>query len=672
MASRQYCYFDSEFTRISNPRLRTVSAAVLFLEKVSSWWTDDIKGYAEARSFFMTLPKDTVIVCFSVESEARFLISIGIDPRQFKWQCLYLEYLMLMNHNHEIAYGRHLINGQVKRLRPYVDEKAKASLVSALWKFCEIIVDSEHKNAMRDLIISDPKEFTPEQKKDILKYNESDIIYLPKLQRAIADYIMKKLPKEHQKTWFEESLRRADYAVETAWMVSHGYPINVEWAKNLTDNVEPLLDDCIRDINSQFPGEYVPFSFDKSKFRWKANQANWRKWIRDNNLDRDWPLTEGGKSGIQNLSLALEAWADRFDFKHSYPRGNYGAQIVRYLKLKQSLNGFREKAGKDKKSFWEYVGEDGRVRPYFNIYGAQSARTQPSATGFIFLKPAWQRTVVHPPKGKMIVGIDYVSEEVLLAALEGNDDALLEDYAKGDIYLAYGQRIGVIPPNGTKKTHKKERDDQKPVILGWQFGMTGHGLSKNLTQQTGRVWDVDEAQEKIDQLDETYWKFSNYRQEVVSRYETHRMLKLKDGWILWGDNHNHRSCQNFGIQGAGSDIMRRSVIEATRTYKLKVIKTLHDAVYIECDLGDWESVDNFFKAMKEGFVSYYRGTPQEKNAELIRMDGYAWGDDLEDGEITTPDGHVLATMPLYIDERATEEFEQFKGFFMENSGVDAL
>lgn len=669
---RNYCYFDSEFCRVSSPVLRTVSAAVLFLDKISSWWTDDIQGYANARSFFMVLPKDTVIVCFNVESEARFLISIGIDPRQFKWQCLYLEYLMLMNHNHEIAYGRHLIDGKVKRLRPYVDEKGKSSLAGALWKMCEVEVDTVHKTVMRDLIISDPEIFTEEEKKDILKYNESDIIHLPHLQRAIANYIMKKLPKDQVKLWFEESMRRADYAVETAYMVYHGYPINVEWARNLTDNVEPLLDECVRDINSQFPGEYVPFSFDKKNFRWKKNESNWRKWIRDNKLENGWPLTEGGKTGTRNLSLALEAWTDRFDYRHTYPRGNYGAQLVRYLRLKQSLNGFREKAGKDKKTFWDYVGPDGRVRPYHNIYGAQSARTQPSATGFIFLKPAWQRTVVHPPKGKMIVGIDYVSEEVLLAALESGDEALIGDYAKGDIYLAYGQRIGVIPLHGTKQTHKYERDLQKPVILGWQFGMTGHGLSRNLTAQTGRVWDVEEAQDLLDQLDETYWKFAEYRKNVIGRYEDYRMLKLKDGWYLFGDNHNPRSCQNFGIQGGGSDIMRRSVMECTRRYGLKVIKTLHDALYIECDVNDWTAIDNFFAAMREGFVSYYRGTPQEETAKLIRMDGYAWGDDLLETEVKTPEGHKISLMPLYIDERATEEFEQFKGFFFENSGVDAL
>lgn len=667
--ARKYIHWDSEFTRISSPRLRTVSAAFTYEGQSFVFWADD--SPKELTTFLASIPKEVIHVAFSVESEARFMISLGLEPRQWRWQCLFLEYMMMMNHNHEISYGKHLIDGKVKRLRPYVDEKGKTSLAGALWKMCELTIDTEHKEYIRNLIISDPV-FTEQDKEAILNYNVSDTTHLPFLQRRIADYMMKKLPKDEVKNWFNESLLRGDYAVETAWMVTHGYPIQVEWARNLTDNVEPLLDECVRDINSQFPGEYVPFSFDKTNFRWKQNQSNWRKWIRDNKMDVGWTLTDGGKSGRKELSLSLDAWTDRFDFRHSYPKGNYGAQIVRYLRLKQSLNGFREKAGKDKKTFWDYVGEDGRVRPYFGIYVAQSARTQPSATGFIFLKPAWQRTLVHPPKGKMIVGIDYQSEEVLLGGLESGDDALIGDYAKGDIYLAYGQRIGVIPIYGTKQTHKHERDLQKPVLLGWQFGMTGHGLSRNLTSQTGRQWDVEEAQELLDQLDETYYKFADYRKEVISKYEDFRVLKLKDGWYLFGDNHNPRSCQNFGIQGAGSDIMRRSVMECTRKHGLKVIKTLHDALYIECDVNDWEAVDKFAESMREGFVSYYRGTPREKDAELIRMDIYAWGDGLEETEVVTPFENKVSTMPVYIDERAAEEFEQFRPFFMESSGVEAL
>lgn len=671
--AREYCYPDFEFTRISDPILKMVAAALIWRGQKYKWWLFNDAQKDSFIKFIKDLPKDVIFVSYSVEAEARSFISLGLEPRDYKWQDLYLEYLMLMNHNHEIAYGRHLIDGEIKRLKPYVDEKGKASLAGALFKMCEVKIDTAHKEEMRNLIISDPDEYTEEQMNAILDYAASDVEYLPHLQRAIANYIMKKLPKAQVKNWFEESLKRGDYAVETAWMVTHGYPIRSEWAKNLTENVEPLIDACVRDINEQFAGTpYVPFSFDKANFRWKKNLKVWAQWLKDNNLDKNWPMTDGGKSGKKQLSMSIDAWTDRFSFTHSYPSGNFGAQIVRYLKLGQSLNGFREKAGKDKKTFWDYVGSDDRVRPYFNIYGAQSSRSQPSATGYIFLKPAWQRTLVHPPKGKMIVGIDYSSQEFLLAALFSGDLNMIDAYRSGDVYLAFGKLIGYIPKHGTKATHKFERDACKSTVLGLSYLMTKFGLSRKLTVDTGRPWTEDDAQEKVDEFDEAFHVFAEFRQDEIDRYKDYGYTKLKDGWYMFQHNHNDRSIANMPIQGAGGDIMRRSVMLATRVHSLKVILTLHDALYIECDVGDWEAVDKFIMSMKSGFTSYFVDTKYAEDSHLIRLDTYAWGEGLEEEEIETPHKNKVSTMPMYIDERAVDEFENFKGFFLEESGVDAL
>jgi hypothetical protein len=663
-SQRRYCYWDSEFTRVSHPRLRTVSASFLYEGQRHTFWCDDPVSSFECMTFLNNLPRDVVMVAFNVESEARFMISLGMNPREWTWQCLYLEYLMLNNHCHEIAYGKHLVDGQVKRLRPFVDEKGKTSLAAALYKMLGVQIDTAHKSAIRDLIISDPDHFSDSDIASICSYNESDVEYLPRLQKAIANFVGKKLPKHELKGFFDEAAQRAAYAIESAYMVTRGYPINVEWARNLTDNIEPLLDECIRDINSQFDPALAPFSYEKKNRRWKANQRNWRTWIRSAGLADKWDMTDGGKSGIKNLSLALEAFEKHFNYRHSFPRGHYGAQIVRYLKLKQSLNGFREAAGKSKKTFWDYVGPDGRVRPYFNIYGSQSSRSQPSATSYIHLKPAWQRTIVNPPKGKMIVGIDYASQEVLIAALLSGDKKLIQTYASGDVYLASGKAIGTIPKDGTKQTHKKERDQQKPVVLGWMYWMTGHGLSADLTDKTGREWSVEEAQDLLDKLDEEYYVFAEFRQETIQNYWDNGYLKLRDGWAMFGDNGNKRSIGNCPVQGAGADIMRRAVRKCSER-GLEVIITLHDALYIECDVGDWEAVETFKQCMIEAFIEYFPENPRD--ASLIRIDTYAWGEGLEEGRVGDVD-----TMPIYVDERAVEEFDKFKQYIFESSGAELL
>jgi hypothetical protein len=192
-SQRRYCYWDSEFTRVSHPRLRTVSASFLYEGQRHTFWCDDPVSSFECMTFLNNLPRDVVMVAFNVESEARFMISLGMNPREWTWQCLYLEYLMLNNHCHEIAYGKHLVDGQVKRLRPFVDEKGKTSLAAALYKMLGVQIDTAHKSAIRDLIISDPDHFSDSDiyldcKKQSLTSSEKNFRNM-----SLKDFLMKQL-----------------------------------------------------------------------------------------------------------------------------------------------------------------------------------------------------------------------------------------------------------------------------------------------------------------------------------------------------------------------------------------------------------------------------------------------------------------------------------------------
>jgi hypothetical protein len=662
-----FVYHDFEFTKISEPELRLVSCAVLDKEGHKDFWLDQdrpnrIPGPRDLRAYYNGLPPGTVLVAFNAEAEARSMMDLGVDPLKFDWICLYLETVMCMNHDNSIAYGEHYVDGKVKNLRPFEDAKPRPSLATALYKFLKVKIDTAHKDEMRSLIISDPLEFSPSERDSILKYGASDVEHLPRLREAVWDFYRKKLRKPDFDRLLEDSKRRARYAVRTAAMVRRGYPINVEWARNLSGSIPEILDACIRDVNGQFPN-HRPFRWDKSSFKWVMDTKTIRRWIADQNFT-NWPLTDGGKSGKKELSLAEDAWSDRFNYRHDYPRGNFGAQILRYLRLKQSLNGYANKAGMEKKTFWDYVGSDGRVRPYYNIFWAQSSRSQPPATGYVHLKPAWQRSIVQPPKGKMIAGGDYASQEFLVAGLmtPGTDRKMIQAYASGDVYLAYGKEIGVIPKDGTKKTHGPQRDQQKPVILGWQFGMTGVGLSINLTAQTGRKWYEEEAQDLLNQLDETYYDYSQFRKETVYQYRSDGYLQLRDGWTMFGDNRNDRSVQNVKVQGAGADVMRRAV-DLCEDEGLPVIMTLHDALYVELDVNDWEGVKKFRDCMTKAFISYFPENP--KDASLIRVDLKAWGQGIEKTD-------VCSTSEIFIDERAVKEYDKFSPFFNSVPGHEIL
>jgi hypothetical protein len=390
----------------------------------------------------------------------------------------------------------------------------------------------------------------------------------------------------------------------------------------------------------------------------------------------EWKVwTDGGAEGKNKQpSLSEDALsamgASRHDFKPTLVD-----QLARVVKLNQDLNGFKPTSGlqevgtKKKKNFWDSVGDDGRVRPYFGIYGAQSSRSQPSATGFIFLKSAMFRGLVAPKQGKVIIGADFSQQEILIAALLSGDRSLIAAYASGDVYTYFAKEAKAIPPEGTKKTHPEIRDRFKSTTLGVQFSMGSTSLANKITADTGKYTTVEEAKRLIDLYNTTFSSLYAWKRDIIRNYQTAQLegmphtLKLPCGWRMCGDNDNGPSVGNMLIQGTGASIMRESVIKAGEE-GLKVIMTLHDALYIEAELETWEEdVDKLFSAMSYGFTEIFRKYFKGKLPTWFldcRNEASAWGIDLEEGKITTPKGNVVKTQLRYADARILNNEGSYK------------
>jgi hypothetical protein len=682
----KFAFLDFEFRGVSEPKLDLVCCSVIILDEhglrdpEEFWLFRDDMAKAQLWGYLMAAEEDGyILVAYAAEAEASSLISLGYDPLKFKWYDLFMEYRMLQNHNHRLLYGKQLIDGKIKLCHPF-GEKGKQNLAAAVFKLCGKIIDTDHKEKMRNIIIYGTPEEVEANKKDIQAYCTSDVQVLPDLFDAIKKEYMRTIPRKDgygrpgdPLTFIKQEAHwRAETSVRSAMMVRHGYPINLEWAQNLTDNIPHILRDIIEDINAQFP-EIMPFKWHKRKYtrakelkeeaRYGKNETAIKAWIAKNHPD--WERTETG-----DFSLKLEHWEAEYSFRHEFPRGNFGAQMVRYLKTEQSLKGFKDKGGSQKTTFWDHVGSDGMVRPYMNPYGAQSSRYQPGSIGFLFLKSAWQRAICQPPPGWAVGSFDFASQEVLLAAILSGDKKLYEAYCSGDVYLAYGKEIGVIPAHGTKQTHEKERDQQKPVILGWQYWITGHGLSKQLRNQTGKFWTPEDAQVLLDRLDETYSTFAEFRQRMIDMYEAYRYLKLVDGWYMWGDNRSERSVANCHPQGMGG-VIARKFIQLAQDQGIRVLFPLHDASYFMFKHGDLQSMDTMAECMKKAFVHYFEGWQREW-AESIRLDGKLWGPGYSDGEEVTPQGRKIKTSRLHIDKRAKSEYDKFETYFRTSPGSELL
>jgi hypothetical protein len=129
-------------------------------------------------SVLYTLSKDHCFVAFS-EAEARCIYQLfeeaEIDfmellfKKAIKFIDLKIEYRMLINHNHELAYGKQLIKGKEKVTRPpkrkweiqtewdkkdLQSNKPETSLASTCYKMLGVLIDTKEKNEVRDLILS--------------------------------------------------------------------------------------------------------------------------------------------------------------------------------------------------------------------------------------------------------------------------------------------------------------------------------------------------------------------------------------------------------------------------------------------------------------------------------------------------------------------------------------
>lgn len=668
-------YLDFEFNRITHPKVNLVSCSTLNDrngERIKWWLHHDPKAQAELKKY---LTQFKLFVGYSMIAECRSMIALGMDPLIFKHIDLFLEYRCLTNHNDDLQWGRQLVDGVVKMVhkkKPKWEReegeqeggfKATHSLAEAQFKLLGTIRDTDHKSKMRELIISDPPLFTDEEKKAILDYNMEDVEDLPAMLDKMKELYHEKDEDLTSGQLFKEMKTRGRYAAHTSIMENRGYPINIEKTRNFSTHVGNILYDLQREINELFP-KIRPFYWNKKDNRFSWDQNKTKDWIRTTNFANDWELTD-----TKQLSLSLEAFETFFQFKHDYPKDNFGAQIVRFLKMKQSLYGFVPAGDKKKKNFWDFVGPDNRVRPYMNIYGAQSSRSQPGATGFMFLKPAWMRALVEPAPGMAMAGIDYGSQEFFVAALISGDENMIQAYLSGDPYFAFAKLAGAVPADAKKEDHKAMRDLFKATVLGLSYLMSKYGLAIKLSQDTGSEWTVEQAEEQIEKFYDVFHDLKAYQEWLIEEYQATGMVKLPCGWRMWGDNPNFRSVTNVPIQGFGASVMRKAVDLAVGR-GLYVCKTLHDALYIEYPVGQEKQILTLRDSMKEAFVHYFEDEETKKLAENIRLDPFAWSPNYEnDGEIVVGDMKV-PTSKLYVDERSIADYNNFSKYFERTQDQD--
>jgi hypothetical protein len=151
---------------------------------------------------------------------------------------------------------------------------------------------------------------------------------------------------------------------------------------------------------------------------------------------------------------------------------------------------------------------------------------------------------------------------------------MLAAYQSGDPYLAFGKQAGLIPDDGTKASHKFERELCKQCVLGTQYGMEAESLAARIGQPTIVARDLLRAHR------ETYSVFWRWSDAALDTAMSTNSLHTAFGWhIHIGEDPNPRSLRNFVIQGNAAGMMQIGACLGTER-GVEVCAPVHDAFVI--------------------------------------------------------------------------------------------
>jgi hypothetical protein len=227
------------------------------------------------------------------------------------------------------------------------------------------------------------------------------------------------------------------------------------------------------------------------------------------------------------------------------------------------------------------VGPDGRHRPKtWGAFGTNTGRN--AARGFICAQSAWFRLFIRSRPGHALLYVDYRSQEPHVTAFLSGDPAMIEAVLSGDPYLWFAARVGLVPPEATRRSHGAYRDlILKPFYLSILYGAEAAGIAARIGRSVEFVEHQLLAPHR--RLFRRFWEWSD---GAFSAAFENACMVTPMGWPMQVTaKTGARSIRNHRIQAAGADILRLAVT-ALVANGVRVTAPVHDAVLCECPAGE--------------------------------------------------------------------------------------
>jgi hypothetical protein len=477
-----------------------------------SFWGPDVR----LRDFFRE-HRDDLFLAHHAPAEMKYLIRQGVDlpPRWFD----------------TMAGWRHATN------RPRKGGDLGCGLVACLHALGLPRLAPEVKKELRDDILH-------------LRFDRD----CPATRRRITDYcfsdcdgaaaLYRHLKARVPPAWMNSFVQ---YLQAVSRLELRGIPLDLATYDRLQGSAADLLDLLRKEINATWP------VYDGEVFKRKVF-LTWCQAVRIG-----WPTRRSPATGKYYLPVDADTLKD-MEGRHPFIK-----RLREVLKTHKHLG---------KRSI---VIDRGTGRHYFDTFplGSVTGRNQPR--GFLFGGPKWQRWLMVPESpDHVLVYVDYVAQEIGVAAALSGDPALRAAYEEADCHMSFAIRAGAAPANAVKKTHPEVRKQYKRIGLGIQYGQTAFGVAHRLGLSYRKAAQIVAEHKRLFPV---FWRWSD--RTVQAAYDTGR-IATPCGWRSrvppWS---NERTWLNWMQQSVGGDIMRATVTYLDRQ-NVRILAPVHDGFLLSC------------------------------------------------------------------------------------------
>ena len=622
---KQKIYLDFEYIEsIDKTTQNTICCSLLIDNNGRQFYKFyDLRTPAQISLFIQEITKfkDSVFLAYNIIAEITSLLRLGV-PKEFirsvDWVDLWTESKMfILTHPSYYSAETGLKNGALKVFEiPYPYDMNKDPI---------------------QILLNGNGVYTEYEWNEIKKYNEADVKVLPLLLTKLEE-LWNEYEVERQEVLF-----RSQFCVESAiqYTFSNGFPMDVPMIKAVFENRQLIKYHVGMECNEITGHKIYVAKVKKRPQELSFSMEGFSAYLKDKGLYQIWDKTaeEGDvrKDGkLKKISVSTEKEVfEKFLMLDEFLSSNKDTlQNIYYAR-----NTIKQLNSTDLSTL---LTKDGYIRTPPFPFNQKSGRSSPKPKlGFILNLVPWIRMCVKPKPGKAFIAADWSQQEIALAGFFSQDQKLLDSY-KGDHYITNAIACGFAPADATKKSHPKERDLMKPTSLGIIYGMGIKSMAMRVEAAMGWAHDQDKFEmemweRKDGQFNKYYKPVSKRAYEVADKFitghkayyttywdyvEQHASESISkgyykvpmNGWYYFTQpNHQATQLQNIPNQAGGAAVMQKGYINASLA-GLSIVCSLHDALYVECDLDKVEETkEKLLKAMADSVAELTNNTIKIRN-----------------------------------------------------------